>query len=128
VVGDIFPAAAQGIDALCEQGMDRVRDAGGTALVGKRGRRRAGQADALVGTLEQQYPGIAAEVATIKRCFDNATSELAQDRRFRRKFNGTIWHRRFQLLLGGRTNNNALRHGIAHLPHEISGLAPDVCV
>ncbi|MET0962852.1 MAG: hypothetical protein ABWY05_08535, partial [Noviherbaspirillum sp.] len=42
----------------------------------------------------------------------------------RDRFNGTIWHQRFRLLFGLSTNNNALRHGIADLIHEISGLEP----
>lgn len=56
-----------------------MRDAGGAPLIGERGRRRAGQADALVGTLEQEYAGIAGEAAAVERRFDNAASELAQD-------------------------------------------------
>jgi hypothetical protein len=118
VVGDVFPTAAQGIDALREQSAHIMRDAGSATAVAECLGNGAGQSDTFIGLPQQQHAGITADSATVERRFDCAAPDLPQ----RDGFNGTIWHRRFRLLFRLSTNNNALRHGIADLIHEISGL------
>jgi hypothetical protein len=63
VIGDIFPAAAQGVDALRQQRAQIMRDAGSATAVGECPGDGAGEPDTFIGLPQQQYAGITADVA-----------------------------------------------------------------
>jgi hypothetical protein len=74
VVAHVRPALAQAVDALCQQAVNAVPDAGAAALVAQCQSGGAGQTQAPVDLLEQQHATIANDVATVECSLHHALS------------------------------------------------------
>jgi hypothetical protein len=97
VVAHVRPAQAQAVDALRQQAVHAVLDAGVAALVTECAGCCAGKSNAFIELLEQQHAAIADDVTTIERGLNDTASNLAE-------FNGligTLWHRQSSVAIGG---------------------------
>ena len=98
VVAHVRPAQAQAVDALRQQAVHAVLDAGAAAPITERKRRCAAQAQPFIDLLEQQHATVADDVATVECGLDNTSANAA-------KLNsliGTLWHRRSSVFIGVR--------------------------
>ena len=77
------------VEALVKQGMEQVRDAGGTTTIGEHAGDRACQSNALVRAPQQQHGGVAVEVAAVERGRDHSASDFANCDQF--ILNSAVW-------------------------------------
>jgi hypothetical protein len=97
VVAHVRPAQAQAADALRQQAVHAVLNAGVAALAAERQGCRAGQTKTLIDPLEQQHTTIAGDVFTIERSLDDTTSDPS---RIAGPI-GALWHRQSPVATGG---------------------------
>ena len=98
VIVQVFVAAAQSIDTLCQQVSQTVRDACRIARVTERSRRCTAQPDRLINPTQQQHATVRADVPAFKVGLDHTTPNPPQ---FHRPI-GTLWHRQSSVVIGVR--------------------------
>lgn len=84
-------------DALGQQAVHAVLDAGAAALVAERQGSCAGQSKTFIDLLEQQHAAITDDVATVECGLDDTPANTS-------KFDsliGTLWHRQSSVAIGG---------------------------